>query len=248
MVFEKLKTITEIEIRYTTCSCLAIHAGKSAAYSIVDQPIIKIGGVPVIPGSSIKGALRSITESIFSESGVDVCIPEASIPKQIKQRRTVDEYARDLGRLPPCNHSKGHVCPICDIFGAASLSGRAMFFDAQPESIIVPIKRTHVAIRRDTNAQSEGSLMEIEAVDKGAIFLGKIRIINAEDWQIGSILRALEILKLMGLGAKKTAGYGEIDTFTKEIIFNTFSGGTRKTEDTTSKAEEYMSALEDKLS
>ncbi len=84
MVFEKLETITEIEVEYTTCSCLAIHAGKSSAYSIVDQPIIKIGGVPVIPGSSLKGALRSIVESVFSESGVAVCIPEASIPKQIK--------------------------------------------------------------------------------------------------------------------------------------------------------------------
>lgn len=248
MVFEKLETITEIEVQYTTCSCLAIHAGKSAAYSIVDQSIIKIGGVPVIPGSSLKGALRSIIESILSESGVDVCIPEASIPKQIKQRRNVDEYARYLGRLPPCNQIKGDVCPVCEIFGAASLSGRAVFLDARPESTIIPIKRTHVAIRRDTNAQSDGSLMELEAVDKGAVFLGKIRIINAENWHIGAILRALEVLKLVGLGAKKTAGYGEIDTLAKKITLNTFVNSVRETKDKTSRAEEYGSAFEDKLS
>ena len=249
MVFEKLETITEIEVQYTTCSCLAIHAGKSAAYSIVDQSIIKIGGVPVIPGSSLKGALRSIIESILSKSGVDVCIPEASIPKQIKQRRNVDEYARYLGRLPPCNQIKGDdVCPVCEIFGAASLSGRAVFLDARPESTIEPIKRTHVAIRRDTNAQSDGSLMELEAVDKGAVFSGKIRIINAENWHIGAILRALEVLKLIGLGAKKTAGYGEIDTLAKKITLNTFVNSVRETKDKTSRAEEYGIAFEDKLS
>jgi len=248
MVFENLKTITEMEVKYTTRSCLAIHSGKSAAYSVVDQPIIKIGGVPVIPGSSIKGALRSITESIFSESDIDVCIPEASIPKTVKRRRRQEDYARDLGRLPPCDHSRGTVCPVCDIFGAASLSGRAMFLDARPESDIVPIKRTHVAIRRDTNAQSDGSLMELEAIDEGAIFMGTIRIVNAEDWQIGAILRALEVLKLAGLGAKKTAGYGEIDTSVEKIMLNTFADGVRKTEDATLRAEAYMSAFEAKLS
>ena len=248
MVFENLKTITEVEVKYTTRSCLAIHSGKSTAYSVVDQPIIKIGGVPVIPGSSIKGALRSITESIFSESDIDVCIPEASIPKTVKRRRRQEDYARDLGRLPPCDHSRGTVCPVCDIFGAASLSGRAMFLDARPESDIVPIKRTHVAIRRDTNAQSDGSLMELEAIDEGAIFMGTIRIVNAEDWQIGAILRALEVLKLVGLGAKKTAGYGEIDTSVEKIMLNTFADGVRKTEDATLRAEAYMSAFEAKLS
>ncbi|RZB29451.1 MAG: hypothetical protein AEth_01086 [Candidatus Argoarchaeum ethanivorans] len=248
MVFEKLETITEIEVQYTTRSCLVIHVGKSAGYSIVDQPIIKIGGVPVIPGSSIKGALRSTTESIMSESGIDVCIPEASIPKTVKQRGRKDDYAKELKRLPPCDYSRGNVCPACDLFGAASLSGRAMFLDARPESEIVPIKRTHVAIRRDTNAQSEGSLMELEAVDEGAVFLGTIRIVNAENWQIGAILRSLEVLKLMGLGAKKTAGYGEIDTQVKKITQNTFENGERAPEDKTLHTEDYMKAFEEKLS
>ena len=247
MVFENLKTITEMEVKYTTRSCLAIHSGKSTAYSVVDQPIIKIGGVPVIPGSSIKGALRSITESIFSQSGIDVCIPGASIPKTERRKRQGADYARDLGRLPPCDHSKGNVCPVCDIFGAASLSGRATFLDARPESDIVPIKRAHVAIRRDTNAQSDGSLMELEAIDEGATFLGTIRVVNAEDWQMGAILRALEVLKMVGLGAKKTAGYGEIDTSVEKIMLNTFADGVRRTEDVTPHAEECMRAFEDKL-
>jgi len=249
MVFEKLETITEVDVQYTTRSCLAIHAGKSAGYSIVDQPIMKIGGVPVIPGSSIKGALRSTTESIMSESGIDVCIPGASIPKTVKQRGQSRDYAKGLGRLPPCDYSRDNTCcPVCDLFGAASLSGRAMFLDARPESEIVPIKRTHVAIRRDTNAQSDGSLMELEAVDEGEVFLGTIRIVNAEDWQIGAILRALEVLKLIGIGAKKTAGYGEIDATVKKITQNTFENGERATEDKTSSAEDYMKAFEKKLS
>ena len=52
----------------------------------------------------------------------------------------------------------------------------------------------------------------------------------------------------MGLGAKKTAGYGEIDTSVEKIMLNKFADGVRNTEDATPNAEEYMRAFEDKLS
>lgn len=212
MVFEKLESIFEIEVQYKTLSCLAIHSGKSSAYSILDQPVVRVGGTPVIPGSSLKGTLRSITESLFSENNINVCIPEASIPKDIKRSRRVNEYVKDLDRTSPCDPSKnGAICSVCEIFGSASLSGRAIFTDARPTSMILPIKRNHVALTRDTKAQADGSLMEFEAIDKDAEFIGTIRIINPEDWQIGALISALDTLKMVGLGSKKTAGYGEID-------------------------------------
>ena len=212
MVFEKLESIFEIKVQYTTLSCLAIHSGKSSAYSTFDQSVVRIGGIPVIPGSSLKGALRSITESLLSEHNINVCIPEASIPKDIKKSRRVNEYVNELGRMNPCAPSKnGSVCPVCEIFGSASLSGRAIFADARPSSTILPIKRNRVALTRDTRAQADGSLMEFEAIDKGAEFTGTIRVTNPENWQIGAIMNSLDTLKMMGLGSKKTAGYGEID-------------------------------------
>lgn len=248
MVFEKLESIFEIEVQYTTLSCLAIHSGKSSAYSILDQPIVRIGGTPVIPGSSLKGALRSITESLFSKHNIGVCVPEASIPKDIKRSRRVDEYVKKLGRINPCDPSKnGPVCPVCEIFGSASLSGRAIFTDARPTSTILPIKRNHVAITRDTRAQADGSLMEFEAIDKDAEFRGIIRVINPEAWQIGAIISALDTLKMVGLGSKKTAGYGDIDVKIIGITKKDFGKNGWETESLSPEKEAYIQAFSQKL-
>lgn len=216
MVFEKLNKIVEVGIEYTTKSALGIHAGKESSFSAVDQPITRIGGKAVIPGSSIKGVLRSTLESLMSENNIKVCIPEATIPKE--RMRDKERYARDIGRLSSCEvSSERRVCPICQIFGAAGLSGRAMFLDATPVNEPQIIKRTHVAIDRENKAAAKGSLVELEAVDAGAIFDGKIRVINPEDWQVGALLKAVESLDLLGIGSKKTAGYGEISTKIKYI-------------------------------
>ncbi len=216
MVFEKLNKIVEISIEYTTKSALGIHAGKESAFSAVDQPIVRIGGKSVIPGSSIKGVLRSTLESLMSENNIKVCIPEAAIPKE--HMRDKERYAMEIGRLTPCEASgEKKVCPICQIFGAAGLSGQAMFLDAVPVNDPRIIKRVHVAIDRENKAASRGSLVELEAVDAGSKFEGKIRVINPEDWQIGAILKTVESLNLLGIGSKKTAGYGEISTEIKYI-------------------------------
>lgn len=216
MVFEKLNKIVEINIEYTTKSAMGIHAGKESAFSAVDKPIVRIGGKPVIPGSSIKGVLRSSLESLMSGNNVKVCVPEAAIPKE--RMRDKERYAQEIGRLTPCEaSSEKTVCPICQIFGAAGLSGRAMFLDAVPVNDPRIIKRTHVAIDRENKAAATKALMELEAVDADSKFDGKIRVINPEDWQIGAILKAVESLDLLGIGSKKTAGYGEISTKIKSI-------------------------------
>lgn len=248
MVFEKLESIFEIKVQYITLSCLAIHSGKSSAYSVLDQPVVRIGGTPVIPGSSLKGALRSITESLFSKHNIKVCIPEASIPKDIKKNRRVGEYVNSLGRLSPCDPSKNKtVCSVCEIFGSASLSGRTIFADARPSSTVLPIKRNHVALTRDTKSQADGSLMEFEAIDKDAEFVGTIRVINPETWQIGAIISALDTLKMMGLGSKKTAGYGEIDVKIIDINKKRFNNNGWETESVLSKKDTYIQAFSKKL-
>jgi len=78
-------------------------------------------------------------------------------------------------------------------------------------------ERTHVAITRDTRSQAGGKLMSSETVDAGAKFVGTIRLINPEAWQVGAMLRALETMQYLGVGSKKTAGYGELDVRVIEI-------------------------------
>jgi len=218
MVFEKLSEIIELKVEYTTKGSLAIQTGGSPAFSAMERPVIMMGGEPVIPGSSLKGSLRSLLEATLSNEGVRVCLPEAAIPQEEMRRDRKEDYARRIGREVPCDPGKGKVCPICEIFGAASLSGRAIFLDARPVGEVALIERNHVAITRDTKAAAPGKLMQVQAVDAGAVFQGVIRLINPERWHVGALMQALDNLSFLGLGSKKTAGYGEIETKVVEVI------------------------------
>jgi len=234
MTFQRLERIIDIPVTYTTEGALAISAGDQPG-EIVESPVIKLGGKPVIPGSSMKGALRSTLESMLSQAGEQVCVPFAAIPRTIRQdvgKR--QEYLAQIGRIGPCEDVE-HPCPVCSIFGTvggrAGLMGRAIVLDATTqEGEYELIERSHVAITRDTKSQSEGSLMTIEAVDAGAVFRGAIRLVNPEDWQVGAVARALEGVAMLGVGGKKTAGYGALEVEIGPLMLTRFENGAWREE------------------
>lgn len=226
MTFQTLRDLFEIDLCYTALSALAIHAGKGGSFEVTDSPIIRIAGKPAIPGSSLKGALRSTLEAMLAEAGHRVCVPLAAIPnfwqgRPVRGRDDQKAYARSIGRDYACEVSD--PCAVCQIFGTTAgkqgLSGRALCLDAYAEEAASTVERNHVAIARDSKSQAGGKLMTVEAVEKGTQFRGEavngmrtcIRLVNPEDWQIGAMLRALEGVELLGMGAKKTAGYGQLE-------------------------------------
>lgn len=230
MGFEKLEKIVEIKVKYITLGALAIHASKDAPFEATDSPVVKIGGKPVIPGSSLKGVTRSTLEAMLSAEGIMVCIPSAAIPKAPKgtdRDSFANDYTKNIGRKPSC--AVNDLCPICEIFGTTGekegLSGRALFLDARSNDEIKPIERTHVTIMRDTKSQAAGKLMTLQAVDAGTVFYGNIRVINPVDWQIGALIQALRTVSMIGIGAKKTSGYGELEVTMPSIKLNTLRKG-----------------------
>ncbi len=214
MVFEKLERIVEIQVEYEAKSSLAIQAGREEGLKAVEQPVIRVGGQPVITGSSLKGVLRSLLESLLSQNGILVCVPAAAIPLKWKHE---DErrYATEIGRKPPCRGED--ICPVCEIFGSEGVSSRAAFLDARPSTEITLAERRHVAITRDTRTAAGGALLELECVDAGARFMGIIRVINPKEWHIGALITAVEKLEYLGIGSKKSGGYGEVATRVKSV-------------------------------
>lgn len=211
MAFEKLSRIVEVQAEFTTRSALAILSGREEAFAPLDQVVTTVGGQPVIPGSSLKGAIRSAVESLLAERKIQVCVPDSSVPKQFSHRE--EEYARQIDRLPACEGRGGSrkPCPVCQVFGAVDLAARASFMDAKPVGSPKLIERSHVALTRDNRAAAGGKLLQLQAVDAGTKFQGMVRIVNAEDWHIGAVLAGLETLELTGLGGKKSAGYGDVE-------------------------------------
>ncbi len=242
MNFEKLAQLIDIEVEYVARSSLAIHAGKDTAFEATESPVVKIGSKPVIPGSSLKGVLRSTLEAILAQEGVEVCVPDAAIPNTVERGKEAD-YARSIGRKTACRVNQ--LCPVCQIFGTTAgrqgLSGRALFLDAKVLGEAILTERTHVAITRDTRSQAGGKLMSSEAVDAGAKFAGTIRLINPEPWQVGAVLRALETMQYLGVGSKKTAGYGELDVRVIEILARKMDKGEWK--QSTVQQAEFLQAF-----
>lgn len=234
MGFENLEEIVILGVQFTTKSALAISAGRQPGETI-ESPVVSLGDKPVIPGSSLKGAIRSTLESIFMNMGVKVCVPFAAIPRSVRQEEErKNKYLAEINRLAPCGNIK-NPCPVCSIFGTVGgqtgLSGKAIILDAKVEDGAYDlIERSHVAIARDTKAQAEGSLMSIQAVDAGATFVGEIRIINPEQWQVGAIARSLEGISVLGMGSKRTSGYGELEITIADVEKRIFKDGVWQNE------------------
>lgn len=249
MTFERLEHIVELTVKYTTLGTLSIGGGDQPQ-STVDSPVVRIGGEPVIPGSSLKGALRSNLEAILAGQGVAVCVPYTAIPNDIRKSDRTDQYLREIGRLNTCRPDKD-PCPICQMFGTAGsakgLSGRVVVLDARVQDFDPAIltERAHVAITRDTRAQAGGALLSVEAVDAGVEFSGVIRLINAEDWMVGAILRGLEALGYLGIGAKKTSGYGQLQVEPQAAVIRKLT--TTGWEATTGDLDAYRQAFDTRL-
>lgn len=80
------------------------------------QPMFRVGDKPTIPGSSIKGAVRSVVEAITAS-----CIlTKAKVPNSLMPCAITD-----------LDHPSGaKLCPACRIFGAQGFLGRVALTDA----------------------------------------------------------------------------------------------------------------------
>jgi len=118
-----------------------------------------------IPGSSIKGVMRSLVEKIARAQGLEVCNP-----LDITSRRLEDE--------------KG-PCIVCGIFGGGGVSKNSIashvhIFDAYPKEDVKTATRTRVAIDRFRQAARHGALFTYEYVPPGIKWSFEMHIYNID--------------------------------------------------------------------
>jgi CRISPR-associated RAMP protein (TIGR02581 family) len=197
--------IAAVPYALKTEGSLSIGTGKGDG--LRDNLIIREAGPeskPVVSGSSVKGMARSTIEAILAEAmPQQICVPSVCLGRD----RTPPE-----GRKDDCGRaSRDNPCPVCQMFGNTEMAGRASFRDAHLEGDLPETtERTHVALRRDTKTAAGGALVTIESLPPGVKFNGEVVLINPEDWMVGAVIHALELLPSIGIGGKKTSGYGEV--------------------------------------
>lgn len=162
----------------------AFLMGDTRVYSVVDDLFLEFNAFPrvgdrvVIPGSTIKGAVRTRLEMsvpnscyIVDRPGVSKSQKYVSIFKPDPNRRS-DNYARGIAV------NGNRVCPVCDLMGSPGLGSRVSFSD-----MVMVSGRLGVA--RVENQDYELAL-------KGSRFSGFF-LVNVTRSEIGAILYGLGI-------------------------------------------------------
>jgi CRISPR-associated protein Csm3 len=113
------------DLRCTLVATTPIHIG-SGIYDLDGENVVRglmtHGGNPIIPGTSLKGAIRSIAEAI-SDSCIRVTRRDIANNLEVKDARPCDDLK--------AGESKAKLCVCCSIFGALGYQGRVSFDDAR---------------------------------------------------------------------------------------------------------------------
>jgi CRISPR-associated protein Csm3 len=204
----ELKKYCLLEAKLVCKSGLKI-GGTEAAMSIggAENPVIKDpGGKPYIPGSSLKGKLRSILEYRYKK---------------------VDD------RGNPCGCGRAD-CPVCFMFGPhrntnhdlgpsriivrdayLSDSSQKVWDDARKEGKEFTETKTETMINRRTGIAAGGSLRTQERVPAGTEFMLNINLRVFDNDDVINMKKlveeALSYLQKDTLGGSGTRGYGWVE-------------------------------------
>ncbi|WP_054740990.1 type III CRISPR-associated RAMP protein Csx7 [Cellulosilyticum ruminicola] len=229
------KFYNKIIIKGTLVGLSAIHIGTGQeGYSPqdVDNGIIRNGitGEPFIPGSSLKGMLRTYCESLLPsiDRKYENCCIVTENPclekrddkarytedkdKIVEQtvRQIKDKFKDNPKRLGEVLYD--NVCPICRVFGSQAMASKIQINDAPIKGKYIIEKRYGVAIDRDSGTAAFTKNYNFECISAGAEFDFCMTINNIEDDYKEVVEICLNYLKSgeVKIGGRKSIGLGAI--------------------------------------
>ena len=223
----KMQTFAELKNRYVVecvlASEAALHVGSGESSSVADSAALRQAGRALIPGSSMRGALRALLErivvSLGAPSDVKPCVlfagPEALAGLGLQgvgclsldpdfHKLTAKEQEKKLFSDKPV------LCDLCQLFGSTVMAGRLKTLDAVPAETVFTV-RHGVGINRDTHTAQEHIKYEFEVAEKGPAYAFRMEIENAteRDFALLHILLA-EMKQGFSAGGKKNQGLGRL--------------------------------------
>lgn len=189
-----------VEFSLEAVSGLRVGAGRRPADS-TDAPLLRDpAGLPWIPGSSLKGVLRSAAERFLRARRDDGACDVLSKDKRCLGR-VDDPNPKDLEQL----------CWTCSLFGNPARASRVLVEDLHCETRRTII-RDGIAIDRAELKQAGGLKYEYEVVPPGAGFMGRIRLDDPQPGDIGLVLAMLDLLDqgMVTVGGGASRGLGRV--------------------------------------
>lgn len=217
--FFQFESRTTLRGRLVMTSALSVGSRLSLESTGTDLPVVRgPDGLPFIPGSSLKGAVRTLAERALrslgrERDGLWACDPldpdGHCTAKLIRESRNPNE--------PEARFSERawqQSCLACRLFGSPLFAGRLAFKDAflsnAAELPVVTQVRDGVGIDRDLGAARTGIKYDFEVVVPGAAFDLELLAENVEPWEIGFLLAVLRFWEegALPIGGKVTRGPG----------------------------------------
>lgn len=220
-MFKRLLNQVVVDLRIRPKGPILIKSGQVEVGG-VDMSFVRTwrhgGWEPFLPGTSLKGMLRShaerIARTVNPEHGA--CDPFSDVfcgnrfqaREDDKKTLSTDQVYRES-------------CPICRLFGSTFFAGRFSPGDAYvAEGAPVPTiqKRDGVGIDRFTGGARGGAKFEFEVITEGE-FQSHLYMHNVELWQLGLFAFLAQDLAdgFMRLGFGKSRGLGDIRAEVKSV-------------------------------
>jgi len=221
-VFAKFKNRTLIRATLEMQTALSVGSHLSLEPTGTDLPVVKgPDGLPFIPGSSIKGVIRSLAERIlrtWHKPDFWACDPfsDPCVSADDKEGLLREAEEEDPDRAEELFSAKvwEKSCTACRLFGSPWFAGRVAFKDAflqnGGELPTVTQIRDGVGIDRDLGAARPGVKYDFEVVVPGARFDIELLVENVDDWELGFLLSVLGLWEegAIAVGGKSTRGPG----------------------------------------
>ena len=217
-----------------------MHIGSGKGDGRTDALVVKdFNGIPYIPGSSLRGVLRTTIERIIASLGKNPyqltskkCVTNSTdLQKEFmgllknKKQSEIDKFLNDNSK----------ICHVCQLFGSTVIASKIRVTDLSlnGERSITSI-RHGVAINRDTETAQEKAKFDFETVPKGSSFsfeiigenltnndlallaIGIQEMMDGNFWIGGNTARGLGKCKLENLKIKYFDGVDGLKKYLKD--------------------------------
>jgi CRISPR/Cas system CSM-associated protein Csm3 (group 7 of RAMP superfamily) len=210
--------------------------------------------IPYIPGSSLKGVVRSYGEKIFKTLNLGICniieekesctgyytklceakdIPEILEGLPNLRKYYEKELKNHKEKTPPKKLPYAGHCFICRTFGSTHLASRIFFSDCLPwnnddatvKSFTDQIIQIRPGISIDRRKGNANQLFELEVL-YGCSFYGEVLLKNYQLWQLGLLFLVIDEINegYQKIGYAKTRGLGKIKVEVEKISIRQYKG------------------------
>lgn len=181
-----------------------------------------------IPGSSLKGAMRSQAERIartLNRNGAGACNPfmRRESDPFLSCGDRLAAYQRQADGPTPSTLIYREACPICRLFGYLGQGKRLRVTDFYPVDEPIVEQVTHIGVDRLTGGVAKGLTFTLAYVYRARL-RGQIVIENYELWQLGLLGLLWRDLSegLIAIGHNQTTGGGVLGTELRGLELSTY--------------------------